>query len=322
MNVCECIFYGKVQSNQSVNASTKRSEPLKKIVDQNMAKTKSLIKQPRLHSNLCPTAKPRVLQKIDGFLCSLAIIWQWHKASLRHKDTSHPRPSSVTSLFWDGALWNWDKQSLKKKISSNIMLDWVKWSEMHYGLAWVVRDFPTNVWALVAGLSLLMLPSLFRSLDACRGVHLEKSRHEMTWERSQGTTIDGTSLKNRKVLQKNVPLLSWIYHNQGTDFSDPTSINTSFWSAPAFASPDATCPGTVSTSPFNKIIQWRLKEKEIETTIKANWSKRPQIPDSPFTTSILPPLWMGWQDSEALKVTGGPFKDHCSNLVILPEEKL
>ena len=31
---------------------------------------------------------------------------------------------------------------------------------------------------------------------------------------------------------------------------------------PAFASPDATCPGTDSTSPFNKIIQWRLKEKD------------------------------------------------------------
>ena len=148
-----------------------------------MAKTKSLIKQPRLHPNLCPTAKLRVLQKIDGFLCSLAIIWHWHKASLRHKDTSHPRPSSVTSLFWDGALWNWDKQLLKKKkLSSNIILDCVKWSEMHYGLAWVVLDSPSIVWALVAGLSLLMLPHLFQSLDACRGFHLEKCRHEMTWE--------------------------------------------------------------------------------------------------------------------------------------------
>ena len=53
-----------------------------------------------LHPNLRPTAKLRVLQNFDGFLCSLAITW--HKASLRHKDTSHPRPSSVTS-FWDGA---------------------------------------------------------------------------------------------------------------------------------------------------------------------------------------------------------------------------
>ena len=53
-----------------------------------------------LHPNLRPTAKLRVLQSFDGFLCSLAITW--HKASLRHKDTSHPHPSSVTS-FWDGA---------------------------------------------------------------------------------------------------------------------------------------------------------------------------------------------------------------------------
>lgn len=46
---------------------------------------------------------------------------------------------------------------------------------MHYGLAWVVLDSPSIDWALVAGLSLLMLPSLFRSLDACRGFHLEKA---------------------------------------------------------------------------------------------------------------------------------------------------
>ena len=218
----------------------------------------------------------------------LALAQSLSSAQRHEPSASVKRPS----LFWDDALWNWDKQLLKKKkISSNIMLDSVKWSEMHYGLAWVVLDSPSIVWALVAGLSLLMLPHLFRSLDACRGFHLEKSRHEMTWERSQGTTIHGTSLKNctkmchfcRGSVTKQV-LISLTLH-QLTHLSG-------LGCSRLHTSTDATCPGTDSTSPFNKITQWRLKEKDRNNhQSKANWSKRPRIPNSPFTTLILLPPW-------------------------------
>ena len=260
------IFYGKVQSNQSVNASTKRSEPLKTIVDQNMAKTKSLIKQPRIHPNLCQQPSYVFFKKL---MASSAVSQSSGTGTkpLFGTKTRAIRVRQASRLFFETARCEIETNSCwrrKKYISSNIMLDCVKWSEMHClhcGLAWVVRDSPTNVWALVAGLSLLMLPSLFRSLDACRGVHLEKSRHDNTGHKEQPSM--GHPWKTERYCKKMCHFVVDLSQSRYQCFWP--YINQHIFlvlAAPAFASPDATCPGTDSTSPFNKITQWRLKEKD------------------------------------------------------------
>ena len=128
--------------------------------------------------------------------------------------------------------------------------------------------FPWNVWALVAALSLLMLPSLFRSRDACRGFHLEKS--DMTTQvKSNNHRWD--VLEKEKGTAHKCAIFVWMCHNQGTIFSDlPAFINQHIniqnkkvestfppeflsnikvhiflvLAAPAFASPNAACPGT------------------------------------------------------------------------------
>ena len=109
-----------------------------------------------LHPNLCSTAKPRAFQNVDGFLCSLTITC--HKASVRHKDTSHPHKFSVASLSWDGG-----GQKLTQTAFGEEGIDvLIKLSKMTciYGLSCVIHYFHgiLQVQALVTILSLLMLP--------------------------------------------------------------------------------------------------------------------------------------------------------------------
>ena len=126
-------------------------------MDQGLLLTRKWVwKHQELHPNLC-SAKPRGFQNVDGFLCSLTITC--HKASLRHKDTSHPRRSSVTSLFGTAAVSckidtniSWGRMDLSSNIKVSKMI-------YIYGLSCVILYFygVLEKQALVTILSLLML---------------------------------------------------------------------------------------------------------------------------------------------------------------------
>ena len=246
--------------------------------------------------NLYPIAKLRVLQKFDGFLCSLAITWQWHKASLGHKDTSHPRPSSVTSLFGTAPVSRKiDTNSFWRRINYIynfvIMLSEVRCSMVFRGPS-KMRD--CLCWCSLVSFHLLMRAEV-------------STLRNQTWQhRSPATTIDGTSSEMYH--------LPWICHKHGTNFSDlPTSINTSFWSWLLPPSLQQMRPVLAQTQPHLwTIIRWRLEENERSNYQCKYGGKDHEFKNHPFTTLILLP-----QDSEALNVTGGLFKDNCSNMVIL-----